>query len=231
MIPLALLATVFAAAGIAFIMGASSGGAEWSSRSMTLQLLWEPRRLRLLTAKWLGLLLATVALAALASALAVALAALTASVRGTWKGSIPGEFGGAESFGQVILFTGLRGLVLVAVAATFGFAIAILVRNTGASLGAAFVYFVLFEIAARIVLLKYGSEPFMLSTNSGAFLIPGGVDVPGRELSPSAVGPTDDFGGSATVHLSNLRAFVTMLLYGTVLAIPAAWSFTRRDVG
>ena len=61
-LPVAIIGVAIAAAGVAFIMGASAGGAEWSSRSMTLQLLFEPRRLRLLVIKWLGLVhLSTVA--------------------------------------------------------------------------------------------------------------------------------------------------------------------------
>lgn len=229
-LPVVVLAVVIAAAGVAFIVGASSGGAEWSSRSMTLQLLWEPRRLRLLLTKWLALLIVMVSLAFLATALALGLAALTASMRGTWTGSLPSEFGShslAESLGLMTL----RGLALVAVAATIGYAIAILVRNTGASLGVAFVYFVLVENAARIALLRYGSEPFMLSTNSIAFLIPEGLDVPGRRVSPAEVDPRADFFENVPVHLTNLRAFITMLVYTALLAIPAAWSFSRRDVG
>jgi len=41
---------------------------------------------------------------------------------------------------------GLRGLLLATVAATIGYAIAMLVRNTGASLGVAFVYFVVVDL-------------------------------------------------------------------------------------
>ena len=61
----------------------------------------------------------------------------------------------------------------------------------------------------------------MLTTNSATAIIPGGVDIPGAEL-PS--------GGNENVHVSNLRAMVTLLVYAVVLSIPAAWSFTRRDV-
>ena len=227
-LPIALMATVITAAAIAFIVGASSGGAEWSSRSMTLQLLWEPRRLRLLTIKWLGLLVVTVALAALAAALALGLAAASASTRGTWDSQVPREFGD-RPLEQLLLLMAGRGLIFVAVAATVGYAIAMLVRNTGASLGVAFIYFVLVENAVRIALIKYAPEPYLLSTNSVAFLIPTGLDVPGRETS--SVGPGGVFSETVNVHLTNARALATMLLYTALLALPAAWSFTRRDVG
>lgn len=230
MLPIALLASVLAAAGIAFMIGASSGGAEWSSRSMTLQLLWEPRRLRLLALKWLGLVLTTLALALLAVALAVGLAALTASVRGTWDGRLPGEFGD-QAFGSLMLTMAGRGLVFVALAATIGYAIAVMVRNTGASLGAAFIYFAVVENAVRLALMKYGTEPFMLSTNTVAFLFPGGLDVPGREISPADIDPRAEYTENVDVHLSNARALVTMTVYTLLLAVPAAWSFSRRDIG
>lgn len=231
LLPVALLGSLVAGAGIAFIVGASAGGAEWSSRSMSLQLLWETRRLRLLVIKWLGLVVVTVALAALGTLLAVGLSALTASLRGTWSGQLENDLFGNTSFGQVMALMGLRGLAVVAISATFGYAIAILVRNTGASLGVAFVYFVLVENAARLVLFKYGTEPFMLTTNTVAFLIPEGLDVPGRTLSPAEIDPNSDFGTSITVHLSNTRALLTMLGYSALLVVPAVWSFTRRDVG
>ena len=230
MLPVAVLATSLAAAGIAFIVGASSGGAEWSSRSMTLQLLWEPRRLRLLALKWLGAVLVMLAVATAWIALAVGLAALTASVRGTWGGPVPSEFG-AQTIGPLLTTMAVRGLIFVAIAATIGYAIAILVRNTGASLGAAFIYFAVVENAVRIALMKYGTEPFMLSTNTVAFLIPDGLDVPGK--TTSCTGSEASFGCSQTVqvHVSNVRAFLTMLIYTSIVAVPAAWSFSRRDVG
>jgi hypothetical protein len=230
MLPVAVIAPALAAAGIAFIVGASSGGAEWSSRSMTLQLLWEPRRLRLLILKWLGLIIVVVALAIVGIALSLGLAAITASVRGTWGGTIPREFGHQELWPMVTMMAG-RGLVFVAIAATVGYAIAVLVRNTGASLGVAFVYFAVAESAVRLALMRYGTEPFMLSTNTVAFLVPNGLDVPGRRLDPAEIDPRFDYSENVTVHLSNLRAVVTMLIYTALLSIPAAWSFTRRDVG
>ena len=230
MLPIAVFASVLAAAGVAFIVGASSGGAEWSSRSMTLQLLWEPRRLRLLTIKWLGLVIVMLALAAVGICLALAIAALTASVRGTWDGRMPTEFNG-QSLGPLVTMMAGRGLVFVAIAATLGYAIAILVRNTGASLGAAFIYFAVAENAVRLALMKHGTEPFMLSTNTVAFMFPNGLDVPGRTLDPAEISPYGDYRETVMVHLSNVRALLTMLFYTALVAVPAAWSFRRRDIG
>jgi hypothetical protein len=222
LLPVALVGTAIASAGVAFLIGASSGGAEWSSRSMTLQLLFEPRRLRLLTLKWAGLVVSTTVLAAVAMATAVGLGAMTAQLRGTWDQQYASTDEIRDGLTQTMLLMGLRGLVLVAGAATVGYAIAMLVRNTGASLGVAFVYFVVLENGIRFALMRYGSEPYMLSTNAVAFLVPGGLEVPGEQL-----GPYDE---STTVDLTTLRSFITLLVYTAAVSLPAAWSFSRRDV-
>jgi len=224
-LPVAVIGVGIAAAGVAFIMGASSGGAEWSSRSMTLQLLFEPRRLRLLVLKWLGLVISLVVLAAVAVTVALGLGAITASVRGTWEPDFALVDQLQDSFATELALMGARALVLVAIAATLGYAIAMLVRNTGASLGVAFVYFVVVENVVRFALSRYGTEPFMLSTNAAAYLFPGPIPVRGeREAGEFSF-------ESEIVWLSNLRAFNTLLVYTVLLAVPAAWSFTRRDVG
>ena len=221
-LPVALIGAAVASAGVAFLIGASSGGAEWSSRSMTLQLLFEPRRMRLLAVKWVGLVLSTTALAALAMALAVGFGVVTANMRGTWDQRFAPIDELRGDLAQTILLMGLRGLVLVIVGATIGYAIAMLVRNTGASLGFAFVYFVVLENGIRFALMRHGSEPYMLSTNAVAFLFPGGLDVPGEEIGR--------YNEPTSVDLTNLRSFVTLMVYTAVISIPAAWSFTRRDV-
>ena len=224
-LPIALLGVTIAAAAVGFLMGASSGGAEWSSRSMTLQLLFEPRRLRLLAVKWLGLTISITVLALLSMVFALALGAVTARARGSWDAKyldLPDTDG---SFAQILTLMGLRGLVLIAITSTIGYAIAMLVRNTGASLGVAFVYFVVVENAVRFALFKYGTEPYMLSTNSLAFLFPGGVEVPGRIEDP---GSPEEM--QTSVNLTNLRSFATLLVYTVLLCVPATWSFTRRDV-
>lgn len=224
-LPVAVIGVGIAAAGVAFLMGASSGGAEWSSRSMTLQLLFEPRRLRLLTVKWLGLVLPLLLLTVAALVVALAAAALTATMRGTWDKEFALVDPLEDSFATELSLMGLRALVLVVVAATIGYGIAMLVRNTGASLGVAFVYFVVLENVVRFALMKYGTEPFMLSTNAVAYLIPGGIPVPGRREPGELVFQAE------IVHLTNLRSLLTLLVYTTLLSVPAVWSFSRRDVG
>lgn len=224
-LPIVLLGVTIAAAAVGFLMGASSGGAEWSSRSMTLQLLFEPRRLRLLAVKWLGLIISITVLAVLSMVLALAFGAVTASARGSWDSKfldLPDTDG---SFTQILTLMGLRGLALIAIASTIGYAIAMLVRNTGASLGVAFVYFVVVENVVRFALLKYGVQPFLVAENSVAFMVPGGIPVLGRVEEGQQLFQDESF-----FQLTNTRAAVTLLGYTVLLSVPAAWSFTRRDV-
>jgi hypothetical protein len=203
---------------LGFVMGASAGGADWSSRSMALQLLWEPRRLRLLLMKWLGVVIDVVLLGVVSLAFALALASITASLRGTWHGM------DASAWHDVWSWS-LRGFVLAIITVTLGYAISVLVRNTGASLGVAFVYFAIVESAASVVLAKY--EPFrvLLGPNIAAWLSPGGVDFPGAEHTAPDGSIT-----SHMVHLSSLHGVSVLLGYVLLLGIPAIWSFTRRDV-
>lgn len=232
-LPVVVIAVTMATAMLGFILGASSGGAEWSSRSMTLQLLWEPRRLRLLALKWAALALVSALTTLFMLAVALALAAMTTSLHGTWAGTDAAfAMDGRQlgSFWPELTMLGARGAVLVMIAATFGYAISMLVRNTGAALGTGFVYFAVVENAIRIAFMRFGAEQFMLTSNAGAFVFPGGLDVPGRMTTVQ-----DPGGGSyettVMVHLSNGRALLTLLVYLVVVGIPAAYSFTRRDVG
>jgi hypothetical protein len=164
---------------------------------------------------------------------ALVLAALTANARGTWDGvsdGLPAPATGeiVGSFWPELLLTAGRGVLLVVVAASFGFAIAMLVRNTGASLGVAFVYFAVGELAQQRVFLRFGIMEWMLSSNASAFLIPGGIEVvSGTETVREGGG---SYEAQSYSHLSNLRGFSTLLLYLAAVAVPASWSFTRRDV-
>ena len=128
------------------------------------------------------------------------------------------------------LVSPLRGGLLIALAATSGLGIATALRNTGAALGAAFVYFAVAEFAVRFILAKYGPEPYLVSGNSAALLLPEGLEVPGKIVEVRE-------GGGATYEVSDPillthgRAAATLTLYAAIAAAGAVWSFHRRDVG
>jgi ABC-type transport system involved in multi-copper enzyme maturation permease subunit len=210
-------------ATVAFIIGSSVGGAEWSSRSMTLQLLWEPRRIRLLSAKWLALLVVMIALAAIVLVFGLLLASLSTQLRGTWDG-VDADFW-SEQMGIAV-----RGGVLIALSATVGLAIATALRNTGAALGAAFVYFAVAEIGIRFALAKYGPDPYLVSWNSAALIAPDQISVPGERVEVSA-GRDGTYEMHKDVLLTHSRAAFTLASYTAVALAAAVWSFHRRDVG
>ena len=104
--------------------------------------------------------------------------------------------------------------MLVLVAATIGYAIAMLVRNTGASLGVAFVYFVVRRERRAVCpdAVRYASR-YMLQHQLRSLLVP--VDrscrCQARENRQYSCEVSDRLA-------SNLRAFMTLTAYTALLA-------------
>ena len=126
------MVTTFAAvlAGVAYIIGASFVGAEWSSGGMMNLLLWRPRRLQVLGTKLGVLLAATTALTVVLAAIWTAGFHLIAQTRGTTAGMTSGAW-------QSLALMELRALVLVLVAGALGFGLASVGRHTATALGVA----------------------------------------------------------------------------------------------
>lgn len=144
-----------------FVIGATWIGAEWSSKTMTALLFWEPRRVRVLATK-LGVLVAAAAVvAALGQALWFGAARLLASTRGV-EGGLPSGF-----YGDLLAHEA-RGVLLGVLIACLGFALSNLVRNTGAALGIGFVYFAIVENAIRALRPRWQSG--LLTNNAAALL-------------------------------------------------------------
>lgn len=187
---------------IGWLIGASSIGAEWQSRTVTTLLTWEPRRRRVLVAKvvaavFVASAFALAAQAVLAGALApsVALHGTTAGTGGTWLRTLSGVLG--------------RGTALVAVAAAIGFAVASIGRNTAAALGIGFAYFVVLENAVGGFLADF--RRWLLLGNAIVWVSgeDGGGDVGGRSV---------------------LAAGLFLASVAVVLVLAAAVLFQRRDV-
>ena len=187
---------------VGWLIGASSIGADWQSRTITTLLTWEPRRMRVLLAKVLAAVLvaAAFALAAqafVAGALAPSLIAhgTTEGTNGVWLRSLSGVLG--------------RGTALVAVATAIGFSVASIGRNTAAALGIGFGYFVILENAVGGFLA--GFRRWLLLGNAIVWVSGenGGGEVSGRSVVAAGV-------------------FLTAVAAGLVLL--AAMFFRRRDV-
>ncbi|HLU43431.1 MAG TPA: ABC transporter permease subunit [Natronosporangium sp.] len=124
--------TVFVAllALYAFVVGASFVGAEWRTGGMMNLLLWQPRRLRVLLAKLVVLLLSLLGIGLVLGAAWTGVMWLVATFRGITETTTAEVWG---SFG----LNWLRGLVLVLVTGLIGFTAASIGRHTALAMGVA----------------------------------------------------------------------------------------------
>ena len=214
-----LLAVATATAGLAFLLGATYVGAEWSTRSMVALLFWEPRRLKVMATKLAVLAVASAVLAVVAQAAALLVARyLLAATRGTT--AVP-DGTWAE------LFAGAgRGVVLVVLLGLLGFGIANLLRNTAASFGFAFVWFVIVENVLRG--LRPALQPYLLTESVVALLTQGG----GRVYLPEST--VDQNGGFVStgreVVVSNLQGGLLLTAVVAVVVGLGVVLFARRDL-
>ncbi|HZN73333.1 MAG TPA: ABC transporter permease subunit [Micromonosporaceae bacterium] len=206
----------------AFAVGASFIGAEWSSGGVMNQLLWRPRRLRLVTGK-LGTLL-------------VAIATTTIALMGVWiaalwgLATLRGRMGEVTSgVSQSMGLTGLRALALVLAAGAIGFAVASLGRNTATAMGLAVGYVIVLEIGTRIVLevaevIK--PEKWFLSTYAMAWLNQRVIFTEWRHCRYDTTGNCQSYDWAIDMKQASI-VFGSILLVSVFAAFLA---FRQRDV-
>ena len=205
-----------AATVLAFLIGATWIGAEWSTRSLVALLFWVPQRMKVMGVKLAVLATAAALFGVAMQLLWLAMAGILNAVAGSGKG-LPDGF-----WGNLTAIQG-RTLVLVVLAALCGFGLSNLTRNTGAALGVGFVYFAILETAIRI--LRPAWEPWLLSNNAVALIAPGGITV----YVPGARG-AGGFVESAPYLITNLQA---ALVLGGVTAVVVGLGvvlFAKRDM-
>ncbi len=187
---------------VGWLIGASSIGADWQSRTVATLLTWEPRRVRVLLAKVVAAILVAAAFALVAQALLAGALSPSAIAHGTTAGT--------DGVWLRSLFGVLaRGTVLVAVATAIGFAVASIGRNTAAALGIGFGYFVVLENALGGFLA--GFRRWLLLGNAIVWVSgeDGGGEVSGRSVVAAGV-------------------FLTAV--AVALVVLATMFFRRRDV-
>jgi hypothetical protein len=211
------LAIGVASAMLAFLVGATYVGAEWSTKSMVALLFWEPRRLRVMGVKFAVTAAAAALLAVAAQALWWATAELLAATRGE-RGRFPAGFW-PDLVGQQA-----RTVLFVVLAALLGFGIANLVRNTGASLGVGFVYFAVVETAVRLFLPR--GQEWLLTDNAAALLLPDG----GTIYVYEDFGPGEDVQEATEIYLSNVHGGMVLGIVTTVVVVVGVVLFKRRDL-
>ena len=210
------IGVVAAISVLGFVVGAAFVGAEWAAGTMASLLTWEPRRLRVLAAK----LVAVVVVLAVAGALAVALTLATFWVIAATRGTTAHTTSHVMS---VVLSRSLRGLLLIALLTGAGAAIAGFSRHTPAALVAMVVYLIAFETVLRH--FRPGWVRWFLTENAGAVLT-GRV----RIFLPPPPGGFNQFTTQRGYVLHGGRA--TLYLVALLIVLVAAWAvtFVRRDI-
>ena len=205
-----------AAAVLGFVIGATWIGAEWSSRSLVALLFWVPRRINVFGAKIGVLILTSALLGVLAQAAWLIMASLLRGIDGNGR-ALPAHFWSS------LLATQGRAVLLTVLISLLGFGLTNLIHNTGAALGIGFVYFAIVENAVRA--LRPAWEPWLLSTNAGALISPGGLkiyifDQAGR----------NGFTEPRVYLIHNLQAGIELAAVAAVIIGIGVWLFARRDV-
>jgi hypothetical protein len=206
-----------AAAIIAFLVGATWIGAEWSTRSLVALLFWVPQRLRVMAAKIAVLVVAAALFGVLMQLAWLAMAGILDAFAGSGE-PLPDGF-----WGSLLALQG-RSVLLVVLVALIGFGLANLTRNTGAALGVGFVYFSILETALRI--LRPAWEPWLLSNNAVGLVEPGGTRLFLQEGPPGPDGmmqPTE-------YVISNLQGGIYLGVVTAVAVGVGVVLFTRRDI-
>ena len=202
-------------AGLLILVGTTFAGADWSSGSMSNQLLFEPRRVRVWAAKGAAVLLLGAAMAA------VVLAAFWSAI---WLLASSRDIDTPAAVWQMVRAESLRAVVLAACGAFGAYALTMLFRSTVATLGILFGV----TLLGSLLLATLGvSERWFLHVNVGAWLEGSATyyvpvsDTCGREVGPSCNGLRMLTAGDAAAYLGVLLA---------ASAVASIASFRRRDV-
>jgi ABC-2 type transport system permease protein len=214
------LAAIFAL--MAFVIGASFVGAEWSSGGMMNLLLWRPQRLKVLGTKLAALLVGLTALTTVALAAWTGFFWLVGRLRGDTSGMTSGAW-------QSIALTEVRALVLVLAAGALGFGLASLGRHTALALGAAIGAVILFQFGL-VTVLSLAKVKF-----AEAFLVPVWVQAWMDKSVKLEDYNSCDFSGSQGCQPPTLT--ITWPVAGGVLAAvivlvvgAAMWTMRSRDI-
>ena len=154
-------------------LGATFVGAEWHHRTMTVELTWNSRRVRVGLAK-IGACAAVVFGGALAMQLLFSAGLVPAAVlRGATDGTTGAWLAGT-------IGVGIRGALVAGMAASMGAALAMLVRSTAVAIGIFFVWLSVLEGILRQ--LRPGWRSWLIGNNTAGF-VTGGTDASRSELA------------------------------------------------
>jgi len=193
------------------LLGASLGGADWTSNTMQTLLTWEPRRVRVFLVRAFVIAVCVFVITVFLQVVFAGVDALVASTRGS-TAFLPSAFWRSVfvTIGRVSLMA--TGLALI------GYAVAMIGRSTVASLGALFGYLILFEAVIA------GFRP----TIQGSLLIRAAIVVITHQPIIDEA-HTFDY-NQPVILLGVSRAWAVVGVYMLVLGVLGLLIFRRRDV-
>jgi ABC-2 type transport system permease protein len=212
------LAVLTILVALVMLIGTTFVGHDWASGSMSNQLVFEPRRLRIWVAK---------AAVVFLTGLVVSAAVLGAYWGGLW---LLAESRNLETPGhqwELIRNSAMRGSMLVAFAGLGGYALTMLFRSTVATLGVLFATTVGGSLVI-VAVLGAEAERWLLPTNFSAVVFNGYEFFGGADVTCDG-----EFGdGSCTgmEHLSLEQGATYLGVIVLVAVMLSLWSFHGRDV-
>jgi ABC-2 type transport system permease protein len=222
MVGMYALAVGAAVAMVGFVLGATSIGAEWSTKNLVAWLFYEPRRLRLIGAKLIVLCVTLVVLSFLAQAIWTLSGQLLLANRGEPVSSLRPER--SLTFWSDTIAMQARAALLVLPAALLGFGLANLIRNTAAALGIAFAYFVIVENVVGAI--NPALQPYQFTISVAAWVSDGGITVAGDPVFNQELG----YVMPEEISVSNVQGGLTLLIYALVVLALSVYLFRRRDI-
>ncbi len=207
---------------VGFVIGASFVGAEWSTGGMMNLLLWRPKRLTVLLTKLAALLTGILAVTLPAAVLWFAGFWAVATFRGSTEKMTSGVW-------QSFVLTGLRGVALVLVLTTIGFALASLGRHTAMALGGVVAVMVVGQFGLGILLdmasVRF-AEAWLLPTYALAWMTKTVTLQDWNACNATYYGECKP----ATMDITWQQSSV-LLSVGVVVILGAAlWAMRRRDI-
>ncbi|MEV0215358.1 ABC transporter permease subunit [Micromonospora sp. NPDC050695] len=207
---------------VGFIVGASFVGAEWSTGGMMNLLLWRPKRLTVLLTKLAALLTGILAVTLPAAVLWFAGFWAVASFRGSTEKMTSGAW-------QSFALTGLRGVALVLVLTTIGFALASLGRHTAMALGGVVAVMVVFQFGLGILLemanVKF-AEAWLLPTYALAWMTKTVTLQNWDSCNATYFGSCEP----ETMDITWQQSSVLFSIGVVVILGAALWAMRRRDI-
>jgi len=199
------------------LLGASLGGADWTSNTMSTLLTWEPRRIRVLLVRALVVAIVVLAITLLLQVVFVAVFWLAAQSRGTTA------FAPSSLWSDI----GQTALRVSGVATAFGLialSVAMIGRSTVSSLGVLVGYLILFEGVIA------GFRP---SIQGWLLMRAGGVVISQSPILEYGSGGYSSSGpnyADPVVLMSVVRAGAVLGVYLVALLVLGLVVFRRRDV-